>query len=79
MSDKPDNYGKLINKDAKLHRLWFKQMVDLLGIFCDYYAPLPGGKTFDFHGDLAASYAPPRKVGVIFQDHPDQKTLKKMG
>lgn len=71
-------YGLLLNKDIKLHRTWFKQMVKLLGINCIYRAPLPG-KTHNLHGDLEASYAKPITVGVIFQDHPDQKTLKKMG
>ena len=56
---------------------YFKEMVKLLGIKCIYRAPLPG-KTFDMHGDLDAKYYPGEVVGVIFQDHPDQKTLKKM-
>ena len=78
MSDKPDDYGILLNKDIKLHRLYFKQMVKLLGINCIYRAPLPG-KTFDGHGDLDAHYQKGEIVGCIFQDHPDQKTLRKMG
>lgn len=78
MSDKINDYGKLINQDIKLHRSWFKQMTKLLGINCIYRAPL-SGKTFDLHGDLQASYQPGIVVGCIFQDHPDQKTLKKMG
>jgi hypothetical protein len=72
------NYGLLINKDIKLHRLYFKQMVKLLGINCQYYAPLLN-KHFDSLGDLRTDYAPAETVGCIFQDHPDQKTLKKMG
>ena len=78
MSDKPNDYGILLNKDIKLHRLYFKQMVKLLGINCIYRAPLPG-KTFDGHGDLDACYQKGEIVGCIFQDHPDQKTLRKMG
>ena len=78
MSDLKGDYGLLLNKDIKLHRLYFKQMVKLLGINCVYRAPLPG-KTFDGHGDLEADYYKPVLVGCIFQDHPDQKTLKKMG
>ena len=53
-------------------------MVKLIGINCLYRAPLPG-KTHDLHGDLDARYELPETVGCIFQDHPDQKTLKKMG
>ena len=78
MSDNKNNYGLLLNKDIKLHRLYFKQMVKLLGINCIYKAPLPG-KTFDRHGDLDTDYYKPELVGCIFQEHPDQKTLKKMG
>jgi len=78
MSDNRNDYGVLLNKDIKLHRLYFKQMVKLIGINCIYKAPLPN-KTFDKHGDLDADYAPGKVVGCIFQEHPDQKTLKKMG
>lgn len=78
MSDFQNNYGLLLNKDIKLHRTYFKQMVKLLGINCQYRYPLDG-KTYDLHGDLEAHYSKPETVGVIFQDHPDQKTLKKMG
>lgn len=78
MSDKKTDYGLLINKDIKLHRSWFKQMTSLHGINCLYKAPLKN-KTYDTLGDLVTGYAPPITVGCIFQEHPDQKTLKKMG
>ena len=77
MSDRKD-YGILLNPNIKLHRQYFKEMVKLIGINCIYRAPLPG-KRFDTHGDLDADYEKPIVVGCIFQDHPDQKTLKKMG
>ena len=72
------NFGILYNKDIKLHRQYFKQMTRLIGINCIYRAPLPG-KKFDKYGDLDANYTQPLLVGCIFQEHPDQKTLKKMG
>lgn len=79
MSDKPNDYGFLLNKDIKLHRMWFKQMTKQLGVLCKYYIPKPG-KRFDGYGDLSADYDEYKeKVGCIFQDHPDQATLKKMG
>jgi len=78
MSDNRQDYGILINKDIKLHRQYFKQMTKLLGINCIYKAPLPD-KRFDGHGDLDADYYPGVVVGCIFQDHPDQKTMRKMG
>lgn len=77
MADRKD-YGLLINNDVKLHRTWFKQMTKLLGINCIYKAPRPS-KEFDAHGDLDSRYYEPMLVGCIFQDHPDQKTMKKMG
>lgn len=78
MSDNINNYGLLINKDIKLHRSYFKQMVKLIGINCIYKAPR-SGKQFSTHGDLDTNYKEPMLVGCIFQDHPDQKSLKKAG
>lgn len=72
------NYGLLYNQNIKLHRTYFKQMVKLLGINCIYRAPLPS-KQFDKYGDLDTNYYQPELVGCIFQEHPDQKSLKKMG
>lgn len=53
-------------------------MTKLLGINCIYKAPKQP-KDFDSHGDLDAKYYEPMLVGCIFQEHPDQKTMKKMG
>lgn len=78
MSDNIRDYGLLINKDIKLHRTWFKQMTKLYGINCIYKAPAKN-KTFDQKGELQTAYTKGMIVGCIFQDHPDQKTLKKMG
>ena len=78
MSENRKDYGILLTPEIKLHRKYFLEMAKLLGIQFIYKAPLPG-KPFDKHGDLDAKYYPGEVVGVIFQDHPDQKTLKKMG
>jgi hypothetical protein len=78
MSDIKTNYGILINKDIKLHRSWFKQMVALHGINCKYRAPLKN-KEYDIHGDLQTGYKPEILVGCLFVEHPDQKSLKKAG
>lgn len=78
MSDIKTNYGLLINKDIKLHRIWFKQMTALHGINCKYRAPL-NNKDYDIHGDLQTSYKPEILVGCLFVEHPDQKSLKKAG
>lgn len=78
MSSTQKDYGFLINKDIKLHRKYFDQMTKMLGINCIYQEPLQG-KDYDMHGHLSAKYKEGVIVGCIFQDHPDQKTLKKMG
>jgi hypothetical protein len=78
MSDIKTNYGILINKDIKLHRSWFKQMIALHGINCKYRAPLKN-KEYDIHGDLQTGYKPEILVGCLFVEHPDQKSLKKAG
>jgi hypothetical protein len=78
MSDSRTDYGLLISKDIKLHRTWFKQMVALHGINCKYRAPLPN-KENDCHGDLQTGYKPEIIIGCLFEEHPNQKSLKKAG
>lgn len=78
MSDIRTDYGLLINKDIKLHRTWFKQMTALHGINCKYRAPLKN-KTYDIHADLNTGYKPEILVGCLFEEYPDQKSLKKAG
>lgn len=78
MSDVKTDYGLLISKDIKLHRTWFKQMTALHGINCKYRAPL-NNKEHDHHGDLETGYKPAILVGCLFEEHPDQKSLKKAG
>lgn len=79
MSNTKTDYGFLLSKNnIQLHRTYFKEMVRLLGINCKYRAPLPN-KVNDIHGDLQASYAPEILVGCLFEEHPDQKSLRKAG
>lgn len=78
MSTTSLDYGLLLNKDIKLHRTWFKQMTKLLGINVIYYAPLVN-KSHDSRGDLVTGYAAGIPIGCIFEEHPDQKSLKKTG
>ena len=78
MSNNKTDYGLLINKDIKLHRTWFKQMTALHGINCKYRAPLKN-KDYDQLGDLTTSYKPEILVGCLFEEHPNQKSLKKAG
>lgn len=78
MSNNVKDYGILINGDIKLHRMWFKQMLVLHGINCKYRAPL-NNKEYDNYGDLQTSYKPEIIVGCLFEEHPNQKSLKKAG
>lgn len=71
-------YGMLLNKDIKLHRQYFKEMCRLLGINV-IYKSLKDGKKWTNYGEVEANYNPPQLVGCIFNEHPDQRTLKKMG
>jgi hypothetical protein len=78
MSDSIKDFGLLISKDIKLYRSWFKQMTALHGINCKYRAPLKN-KEYDTYGDLQTGYAPEILVGCLFEEHPNQKSLKKAG
>ena len=79
MSKDVKDYGILINeKNITLHRMWFKQCVALHGINCKYKAPLVN-KDYDVHADLQTGYAPEMVVGCLFEEHPNQKSLKKAG
>lgn len=73
-----DRYGKLLTPDIKIHRKYFEEMVKLWGIQVIYYAPLPG-KHYTTYAEISSNYAAPELVGAIFEDHPNQKSTKKMG
>ena len=74
-----ENYGMLLNTDAKLHRKYFNEMVRLLGVQAKYIVP-DRNKNYSLQGELRAlGYSDGVKVGCIFQDHEDQKTAKKLG
>ena len=73
-----DKYGLLLNKDIKLHRTYFKEMVKLLGIKVVYRAPKPG-KSYTNFTEIQSNYESPIVVGCIFEEHPTQKTMKKLG
>ena len=78
MSNNIKDFGILVSPDIKLHRTWFKQCVALHGVNCKYRAP-QSNKEYDVHGDLQTSYKPDIVVGCLFEEHPNQKSLKKAG
>lgn len=71
-------YGLLLNNDIKLHRNYFNEMVKLLGIQVIYRATLPN-KHYTTYAEIESNYSQPMLVGCIFDEHPTQQTLKKMG
>lgn len=74
-----NSYGRLLNKDIKLHRQYFKEMCRLIGINVIFKAPIEDTKHYDSYGELDTKYDSGVLVGCIFNEHPDQRTLKKMG
>lgn len=71
--------GLLLNeKNLKLNRFYFEQMVRLRGINVLYRAPRES-KQYDMHGELDSLYYEPQVVGCIYDQHTDQKTMKKLG
>lgn len=73
-----NKYGLLLNGDIKLHRQWFKEFVKLQGINVIYRAVKPGMK-YTTYAELDTNFEPPMLEGCIFDEHPTQQTLKKMG
>lgn len=71
--------GILLNPtNIKLQRKYFEEMVKLLGIIVIYRAPREN-KHYNGHGELDSFYYEPIKVGCIFDEHPNQWTMKKLG
>ena len=73
-----NRYGSLLTPDIKLHRRYFEEFVRLLGIQVVYRAPREG-KTYTNYTEIESNYYAPETVGIIFDEHPTQQTLKKMG
>lgn len=73
-----DNYGLLVNSNTTLHRRYFNEMARLLGIKVIYRAPTPG-KHYTTYAEIESNYQEPTIEYCIFEDHPSQQTLKKLG
>ena len=80
---KNNDTGILLNdQNIKLHRQWFKQMTKLIGLNVIYQAPKdtdPNIKTYNRYGELDPEYEEGIVVGCIFDEHPTQKTMRKLG
>lgn len=76
--DKTDT-GLLLNPtNIKLHRQYFKEMVRLIGINVQYRAPRED-KHYSGYGELDSFFYEPITIGAIYDEHPSQKTMKKLG
>ena len=71
-------YGTLLGPEIKIHRQYFREMVKLIGIYVLFRAP-KSDKHYTTYAELDASYEEPKLVGCIFDEHPTQRTLRKMG
>ena len=63
--------------DIKLHRAYFEEMTQLIGIITLFRKPK--NKNYDRYGEIDSNYEPPISVGCIFDEHPNQWTTKKLG
>lgn len=78
MDNNAAKYGSLLTPDAKIFRSYFDEMVRLIGVKVFYRAPKPG-KTYTTYTEITSNYYDPIEVGCIFEEHPEQQTLKKLG
>lgn len=62
----------------KLQRGYFKEMAKLIGINVIYRAPKPD-KHWTVYEEIESNYEMPMPVSCIFEDHPNQYTMKKLG
>lgn len=73
-----NRYGRLITPDIKLYRKWFDEMVRLIGIQVVYKAPRKD-KHWTSFAEIESNYQPSIVIGCIFDEHPTQQTMKKIG
>lgn len=78
MTPYDENYGLLVNSNTTLHRMYFKEMAKLLGIRVIYRAPAKD-KHYTTYAEIESNYQKPMLEYCIFEDHPSQQTLKKLG
>ena len=72
-------YGLLMHeKDLAVHKRYFNEMCHLIGINVVYFEPKPD-KHWTSYAEIESNYYPPIIIGCIFNEHPDQRTMKKLG
>lgn len=79
ISSQGANYGLLLNqKDILLQRKYFDEMCSMIGIKVIHRAPRPS-KSYTTYAEIDSNYFEPELVGCIFEEHPNQRTMKKLG
>ena len=74
-----NNYGLLLNqKDILLQRKYFEECVNMLGVKVIHRAPRPD-KHYTTYSEIQSNYFEPEAVGCIFDEHPNQRTMRKLG
>lgn len=74
-----NNYGLLISqKDILLQRTYFKEAVSLIGVNVIHRSPR-ADKHYTTYAEIESNYYEPTVVGCIFDEHPNQRTMKKLG
>lgn len=74
-----NNYGLLLKQnDILLQRKYFEECVKMLGIKVIHRAPRPD-KHYTIYAEIESNYYEPEAVGCIFEEHPNQRTMRKLG
>lgn len=71
-------YGTLLGPEIRINRQYFREMCKLIGIYVLFRSPKEG-KTYTTQAELDTNYNEPKLVGCIFDEHPSQRTLRKIG
>ncbi len=73
------DYGLLLKeRDIKLQRKYFDEMCTMVGIKVIHRAPR-AGKSYTTYSEIDSNYFEPQLTGCIFEEHPNQRTMKKLG
>lgn len=73
------DYGLLLReRDIKLQRKYFDEMCTMVGIKVIHRAPR-AGKSYTTYSEIDSNYFEPQLTGCIFEEHPNQRTMKKLG
>ena len=75
-----EDTGLLLNEqNIKLSRQFFKEFLRLHGLNVTYRALIPNSKDYNMYGELDTNYKEPILVRCIYDEHPTQKTMRKLG